>query len=600
MVVRKVKAHASEEDVADGIISERDRFGNHHADAEAKRGARLAESLSPAGAARAELAKAVRWMGWVRRYAATWRPDAEEEAAGERPEGGSRREGDGKPGRAAEGLRHLIWERGLAWKCRRCGREAETAQKRRNMTASRCLGSAVGRLLARTCQDPEAISRSCVERRADLEGRGWRPRGGVEGGETVTAEARRPFEEEEGSEEEGVVGEVVWEEGEDGGEEGAGEGPWEDGREGTEEGGAVADQAAAATACGSGGATATQPQPGIAAGVATLRGSPLVPFPLPELPEEVAAEVIEEMKRRRMRGPAADAGEHGGRKRARAEPLRAAGPVVPALDAGGDPGMIEDVAAVLATAPAGGAADSPPADSGRRAPRERSAIALHEQRKRGSLAGACEGGAHKRPRMESPRAADAVASVPHDGGRHRSSGQQRLDRGRRHDEEALHQSGGSIVAAQPNTGLDTEQGDEAEGTLARLDEVADRRRKDEHVGGPRKRRREAGSGAPSEEVAGRPSDHPDLPQAIEGQEVRRYGRRYTGVSNDPVDAADARGHRLRITGSVIWCSVCGSHAARRLGKALKAECPGGATAANLTRLTRLRQGLHPLSAKPLV
>ncbi len=80
----------------------------------------------------------------------------------------------------------------------------------------------------------------------------------------------------------------------------------------------------------------------------------------------------------------------------------------------------------------------------------------------------------------------------------------------------------------------------------------------------------------------------------------RFGRRYSGVVNDPVDAADANGHSLRITGSVIWCAVCGNHAARRLGKALKAPCPGGATPANKTRLARLRQGLHPISSKPLV
>ena len=44
-----------------------------------KRGAKLAESLSPVGVARAELVKALRWMGWVRRYAGGWKADAEEE-----------------------------------------------------------------------------------------------------------------------------------------------------------------------------------------------------------------------------------------------------------------------------------------------------------------------------------------------------------------------------------------------------------------------------------------------------------------------------------------------------------------------------------------
>jgi hypothetical protein len=61
--VVKVKAHTTEEDVDEGVVTERDRYGNMHADAEAKRGARLAESLSPVGSARTELLKALRWLG---------------------------------------------------------------------------------------------------------------------------------------------------------------------------------------------------------------------------------------------------------------------------------------------------------------------------------------------------------------------------------------------------------------------------------------------------------------------------------------------------------------------------------------------------------
>ncbi len=181
--VRKVKAHTEEEEVAEGVISERDRFGNMHADAEAKRGARLAESLSPVGVARTELVKALRWTGWTRRFAATWNPDIGEADEGHREGHEVDSELRGR-GRVAEGLRHLIWERGLAWKCRRCGREASTNQKRRDLQSSRCLGSAVGRLLRRTCGDEQALERCCVERGGDLTARGWRPRGGAEGAGT--------------------------------------------------------------------------------------------------------------------------------------------------------------------------------------------------------------------------------------------------------------------------------------------------------------------------------------------------------------------------------------------------------------------------------
>ncbi len=81
---------------------------------------------------------------------------------------------------------------------------------------------------------------------------------------------------------------------------------------------------------------------------------------------------------------------------------------------------------------------------------------------------------------------------------------------------------------------------------------------------------------------------------------RPYGRRYLGIQSDPVDAADSRGHALMVTGPVIWCNRCGRYAARRLGKALKATCPGTAEAAYATRLSRLRDGLHPLTGQPLV
>ncbi len=79
-----------------------------------------------------------------------------------------------------------------------------------------------------------------------------------------------------------------------------------------------------------------------------------------------------------------------------------------------------------------------------------------------------------------------------------------------------------------------------------------------------------------------------------------YGRRYTGIIGDPVDARDAQGHDLRITGPMIWCNRCGRYASQRLRRALKAECAGVATAAYATRLSRLRAGLHPLTGRNIV
>lgn len=82
--------------------------------------------------------------------------------------------------------------------------------------------------------------------------------------------------------------------------------------------------------------------------------------------------------------------------------------------------------------------------------------------------------------------------------------------------------------------------------------------------------------------------------------TRPFGRRYTGLIADPVDAARAEGHALRITGPIIFCDRCGRYATRRVGKALKASCSGQAAGAYCTRLARLRSGLHPLTALPLV
>ncbi len=174
--VLKVKAHTAEEEVDEGVITARNRYGNLHADAEARRGARLAESLAPVGTARSEFLKAVRWLGWAKRFAAVWQGDSREEDE-DWGEGGRRTEEPVGP-RQGAGLRHLVWERGVALTCRRCGRLADTDQKRRDLRSSRCQGSAVGRLLQRTCNDSEAVSRACVERRQDLLSRGWRPRRG--------------------------------------------------------------------------------------------------------------------------------------------------------------------------------------------------------------------------------------------------------------------------------------------------------------------------------------------------------------------------------------------------------------------------------------
>lgn len=89
------------------------------------------------------------------------------------------------------------------------------------------------------------------------------------------------------------------------------------------------------------------------------------------------------------------------------------------------------------------------------------------------------------------------------------------------------------------------------------------------------------------------------PRAAAADEGAAYGRRYWGVIADPVDAADAQGHRLRISGPLIYCDACGRYATRRIGRALKQRCRGTASGSYATRLARMRSGRHPLSGLPI-
>ncbi len=87
---------------------------------------------------------------------------------------------------------------------------------------------------------------------------------------------------------------------------------------------------------------------------------------------------------------------------------------------------------------------------------------------------------------------------------------------------------------------------------------------------------------------------PTRPQA------RAVGPRRVSHFADPVDAVDAEGHTLVITGPMIWCARCGRHAVRRLGRALKSQCRGRAEGVYASRLARLRQVLHPITGVSII
>ncbi len=61
VTVEKIKAHTSQSDVEAGRITVEGRAGDDAADLAAKRGAKLAEIMSPTGAMHGELARALRW-----------------------------------------------------------------------------------------------------------------------------------------------------------------------------------------------------------------------------------------------------------------------------------------------------------------------------------------------------------------------------------------------------------------------------------------------------------------------------------------------------------------------------------------------------------
>ncbi len=420
----------------------------------------------------------------------------------------------------------------------------------------------------------------------------------MEGGESGTASTARPFEEEEGDGAESLGSEADLQEGlearigietEDGQEGEAGEG-------GTQC--AEADQAAAATACGSGSATAevvsrpltTLPwlrdpdlmyasyigvaaKEAAAAKAAATAQRPVAALeqlaaPLfssfPELPEEEAKNVIARLGERSNREPPEGFSDGSKWKRRRTSLLAA------------EPGTeIEtgEEAAAVASAGLGLEVDDDDRDLG-----------THLMSRVGGSKRLAEGPQRpgKKRRAESepdPGLRAAALGVPESAGGEPVSG------------TAVGRGGAGSVGEGYGAFEDYLSG-RGEAQRATVEAQAQR---GEGISAVQTRTAAGGSAAIDDGKRGRKrKGSPDAARR------RPFGRRYTGVTCDPVDAADSGGHALVITGPIIWCTVCGSHAARRLGKALKAACPGGASPANATRRARLRAGLHPLSGKPIV
>ncbi len=497
--VLKVKAHTEIEEVEDGIITHRDRKGNMWADAEARKGAALAEGMSPTARARLELLKAIRWTHWARRLAASWTDDVGPDE-GRQGDGGHR--GDQQAGSKRKGtgggLRHILWQQGGAIICRRCGREATTVQKVRLMHSSRCLGSAVGRLLVKTCLDPAALSRCCAVSRASLLQRGW---------------VCRSAEDDDGRPDD--------------------RGDWYDEGEGDE-----MDE--------------RQDQDG-SDGEHETSGTPAASSDRPP-------------------------GQHLQASGGQADffPSLAGEPSSSGHGQSSSSSTLLDIAAAAAEA-----AKGQEAYSDQEGLAEGSGSA--KRRKKGNE------DAHAAyaiwmddpawlylPHLKRARPTDSSSSscggeVPQAGGSARKSGRLEGDA-----VQPRHSPSPRTTAASSSC----RPGDAPTGNVG---SYAARGSK----------RPAAPPDAPSEEASRRRIARPQA-------EDRPYGRRYLAQEADPVDAFDANGHRLAITGSLIWCLKCGRYAAKRLGKALTARCLEKADGVYASRLERLRQHRHPITNLPIV
>ncbi len=170
IMVRKVKAHLTHEDVQDGRISLALWRGNRLADKFAKAGAQHAEKISSPAALVSAHEKAARFYDWVAHVAQNWVQTAEVTHKRERPPKKTRRPRRPRPAHAERP--HELWELRGRLCCVVCARRAVGKRPRRVLSSSACPGSVASRVAG---LDADAGTRADIPRlsRLALARAGW-------------------------------------------------------------------------------------------------------------------------------------------------------------------------------------------------------------------------------------------------------------------------------------------------------------------------------------------------------------------------------------------------------------------------------------------
>ncbi len=595
--VLKVKAHLAADDVRSGKISRRMFIGNWHADRAARAGSRAAERSSPTNAYRAEATRAIRWYKWIAAYAAAWATDT----TPMRPEDARGRVGgDGPVGRRRRDdvMRHLRWAYASGKEvCRRCGRMATSAEGKRTLRNSPCLGSVVGRALSRAENDPSILEHKYLFSYGSLRDQGARPVDPDEDWHPPPVEgALGDGPEQNGSSDD----ESPRSDGETPSAHGAAPAAYEFEVEQPPVGASSAAAGATATAAAStrsGGEKPTGPcaasaayeleveQPPVGASSAAA-GAAATAAAEVTTPASSNDGATQRLQRQHASVQAADGGstpgaassalgvavpharhEHGSQsKRLRTASPRSRSPSQ--AGASLDPALLYDVLDYDVFGHGGGF-DQDAADPG-----------VQPAASAGGGAGPLPGAARQSGIASKRLAEDALGDVTAGGGDHSASASTAVGGARRvrlRTKTSAATSGLSATAATTSTS----GGGGAEGMA-----VAE--------GTPRGGRKRDAPAAVAPLVHGSGAEAEPGAAADRRVRPRTQDRDLGRVQGDW-----GHGHRLVFHANVVWCQQCGRFAAERVGVGLARPCRGAATGFYATRLSRLRDGRHPMTGAPL-